>query len=69
MGLCQTYWNEVSSGYSIDLWEYYHESGPLSSKGYCKEGKLEGLYKYFNTDGTVSNISTKAYKNGKKVSY
>ena len=42
--------------------EMYDENGQLSHKGNFKEGKKEGLWEYFNEDGTSK--ATETYKDG-----
>ena len=45
--------------------EFYHENGQLWKKGNYKDGKLDGLWENFKTDGTLEKNET--YKDGELV--
>ena len=44
--------------------EYYDKSGQLNTKGNFKDGELDGLWEYFNEDGSLKKTET--WKNGVK---
>ena len=57
--------NEMSSSYFIGLWEYYHgNNGQRGRKENYRDGKRDGLWEYFNYDGSLERTET--WKNGVK---
>ena len=45
-----------------------HSNGQLRRKGNYKNGKKEGAWVYYKTDGSVNKYSSGTFKNGKKTS-
>lgn len=44
---------------------YFHENGKVHQVGYFKDGKLDGIWRSFEVDGSVKTIAV--YKEGQKV--
>ena len=44
----------------------FYENGQLQSKGNYKDGKPDGLWEFFNKDGSIDTEKTGIYKNGVK---
>ena len=48
-------------------WLTSHANGQKKSEGEYKNGELEGLWTYWNKDGSIWNEQSGIYKAGKKV--
>jgi antitoxin component YwqK of YwqJK toxin-antitoxin module len=47
---------EYKNGFCHGYWGVFYFTGQLAYSGYFNEGKPEGLWKWFNKDGTLEKM-------------
>ena len=58
----------IKNGKREDAWGFYLEYGQLLYKGNRQNGRVDGAWVGYNSDGTVNKEYTGTFKDGKKIS-